>query len=115
MTVTSPDELGFIPRKIFDLIPPEVRQTITERVAAARVRIAVAREFESFPVPIHREDTPLVQHAGYDYICTGCGGRVPDGVRIYENVKNGMVIGMRMEGGPDGRFRHQCGEVVIHG
>lgn len=109
------DELGFIPPDVFDLIPPEVRQAITERVAAARVRTSEVHEFEPFPVPVHRGDTPLVQHAGYDYICTGCGGRVPDGVIIHETVRDGMVVGMRMDGGPDGEFRHQCGEIANDG
>jgi hypothetical protein len=114
MTMSS-DDLGFIPPDVFDLIPPEVRQAIAERVATARVRTSEMHEFEPFPVPIHRDDTPLVQHAGYDYVCTGCGGRVPDGVRIHENVRDGMVIGMWMDGGPDGQFRHQCGKKITHG
>lgn len=68
-------------------------------------------KFTSFPVPISSDDIPLVQHAGFDYRCTGCGASVPDGVRIYETIKDGMVVGLRMEGGPDGRFAHQCGQV----
>lgn len=68
-------------------------------------------KFTPFPEPKKPTDTPLVQHAGVDYRCTGCGGRVPDGVRIYETVKDGTVVGMRMEGGSSGQFTHQCGEV----
>lgn len=68
-------------------------------------------KFAPFPEPRKPTDIPLVQHAGVDYRCTGCGERVPDGVRIYETVKDGMVVGLRMEGGPDGQFRHECGKV----
>jgi hypothetical protein len=72
-------------------------------------------EFTSFPEPKSATDKPLVQHAGIDYRCSGCGEAVPDGVRIYETVREGMVVGMRMEGGPDGQFRHSCGESVNDG
>jgi hypothetical protein len=69
--------------------------------------------FTAFPEPKQSTDVPLVQHAGAHYTCTGCGAWVPDGVRIYETVKDGMVVGMRMEGGPDGQFQHQCGHVEL--
>lgn len=84
---------------------------IQRRVAQRLAELQGIHEFVPFPVPIHPNDTPLVQHAGEDYRCTGCGAAVPDGVRIHETVKDGVVQGMRMEGGPDGQFRHQCGQV----
>jgi hypothetical protein len=68
-------------------------------------------KFKPFPVPIQITDTPLVQHAGFDYICTGCGEHVPDGVHIQETIKDGMVIGLRMIVGADGPVVHQCGKV----
>jgi hypothetical protein len=68
-------------------------------------------KFKPFPVPVQTTDTPLVQHAGFDYICTGCGEHIPDGVHVYEMIKDGMVIGLRMAVGADGPVVHQCGEV----
>lgn len=70
-------------------------------------------EFNTFPVPIHPTDTPLVQHAGFIYKCTGCGDDIPDGTAVYETVGDGMVIGLRMRGGtdPHGPIIHECGEV----
>jgi hypothetical protein len=67
--------------------------------------------FKPFPVPIHTTDIPLVQHAGVDYTCTGCGEHIPDGVHIHETIKDGMVIGLRMIAGVDGPVVHQCGKV----
>jgi hypothetical protein len=68
-------------------------------------------KFKAFPVPINPTDTPLVQHAGFDYVCTGCGEHVPDNVRIYETIEDDMVIGLRMIAGAsdDGPLVHQCG------
>lgn len=68
-------------------------------------------EFTPFPEPRSPEDIPLVQHAGFDYICTGCGEHIPDGTWIYETVEDGMVIGLRMQNGPDGDTVHSCGTV----
>lgn len=50
-----------------------------------------------------------MQHAGIDYICTGCGAHIPDGVHIYETVKDGMIIGLRVQRGHDGPVIHECG------
>jgi hypothetical protein len=68
-------------------------------------------KFKPFPVPIQITDTPLVQHAGVDYTCTGCGTHVPSGIHIHETINDGMVIGLRMIAGADGPVVHQCGEV----
>jgi hypothetical protein len=68
-------------------------------------------KFKPFPVPIKTTDTPLVQHAGVDYTCTGCGEHVPAGLHIHETINDGMVIGLRMIAGADGPVVHQCGEV----
>lgn len=71
-------------------------------------------KFTPFPVPTHHTHTPLVQHAGHHYRCTGCGGDVPDGVRIQETIKDGMVVGMHMRVGiaDDGPIVHECGQVA---
>jgi hypothetical protein len=67
-------------------------------------------KFTPFPVPIKPTDTPLVQHAGAHYRCSGCEFEpVPDGVHIHETVKDGMVIGLRIQRGHDGPVIHACG------
>lgn len=66
--------------------------------------------FTPFPVPIHPEDTPLVQPDGDRYRCSGCGGPVPDGVHIHESVSGGMVVGLRVQVGTDGPIVHDCGD-----
>jgi hypothetical protein len=68
-------------------------------------------EFTPFPVPIKSTDVPLVKHAGFDYVCSGCDVHVPDGLRIAETIKDGMVIGLRMTSGIEGPIIHQCGQV----
>jgi hypothetical protein len=68
-------------------------------------------DFTPFPVPVKPSGKPLVQHAGFDYLCTGCGEHVPDGLCIYEEVEDGMVVGLRMTGGQGGSAVHQCGRV----
>jgi hypothetical protein len=70
----------------------------------------VKPKFTPFPVPIKSTDMPLVQHAGADYICTGCSEHIPSGVHIHEIIDNGMVIGLRMIAGADGPVVHACGE-----
>jgi len=54
----------------------------------------MAEKFTPFPVPIHADDTSLVAPDGGAYRCSGCGGEVPDGVRLYETVEDGMVVGL---------------------
>jgi hypothetical protein len=73
----------------------------------------IVAKFKSFPVPIRPTDIPLVQHNGFIYKCTGCGADIPDGTAVYETIKDGMVVGLRMRGGtaPDGPIIHECGEV----
>jgi hypothetical protein len=93
---------------VTDATEAEIRRRVDAELAA---RDAADRKFTPFPAPVHPNDTPLVQHAGIDYRCTGCGAVVPDGVWIYETVKDGMVVGLRMEGGSSGQFTHRCGEV----
>jgi hypothetical protein len=65
--------------------------------------------FTPFKNPVHPDDTPLVQHAGFEYKCTGCGAPVPDGVHIYETVEDGMVIGLKVRRGLEGPVLHACG------
>lgn len=67
--------------------------------------------FVSFPAPVNPGDTPLVQHGGFDYVCTGCGGRVPDGAWLHETIEDGMVVGLWARNGPDGPIVHECGRV----
>jgi hypothetical protein len=85
----------------------------------------MAEEFTPFPVPVHPGDTPLVVADGGDYRCSGCGGRVPSGMLLYETVEDGMVVGLTAreaasEGtnplslhtaaaNPTGAITHQCG------
>lgn len=63
----------------------------------------MAEEFTPFPVPVHAGDLPLVVPVGADYRCSGCGGTVPAGVRMYETVEDGMVVGLvaMLPGGAD--------------
>jgi hypothetical protein len=69
--------------------------------------------FTPFPEPIHRDDLPLVTHAGAHYRCSGCGFTpVPDGVHITETIEDGMVVGLSMRYGADGDVVHACGEGV---
>jgi hypothetical protein len=68
-------------------------------------------EFAPFKNPVHPiDDTPLLQHAGANYKCSGCG-EVGDwsGMQIYETVEEGMVIGLRVQGGPGATPVHACG------
>jgi hypothetical protein len=63
----------------------------------------MAEKFTPFPVPLHAGDLPLVTHAGANYRCSGCGATVPAGVRLYETVEDGMVVGLvaMLPGGQD--------------
>jgi hypothetical protein len=61
----------------------------------------MAQEFTPFPVPVDPADTPLVVPAGPDYRCSGCGGTVPAGVRLYETIEDGMVVGLLAMGPGD--------------
>lgn len=103
--------LSFIPDDLLSLIPSEVQQTIIDRLSSSKGEPVVL----GFPFPVPTEDNhiPLVQHAGPDYVCTGCGGRVPDGLRIYETVADDEVIGLTMRAGiaDDGPIVHECGQV----
>lgn len=71
----------------------------------------IVAEFIPFPVPINPGDLPLVQHAGFDYVCTGCGAHVPDGTWIYETIDDGVIVGLRMRSDRDGPVIHECGQV----
>lgn len=102
--------LSFIPDDLLDLIPKEIQQSIIERITWSEPTILGF----PFPVPTEANHIPLVQHAGTDYVCTGCGERVPDGLRIFETVEDGMVIGLRMTAGADndGPLIHTCGRTA---
>lgn len=104
------DILSFIPPEILDLIPDDVRQSMAAQVSSSARPTMLGYPF---PVPTGPAHTPLVQHAGHHYLCTGCGGVVPDGVRITETIVDGMVVGMRMRTGisADGPIAHECGQV----
>lgn len=65
--------------------------------------------FKPFPEPKAPDDLPLVQHAGFAYRCTGCGGEVPDGAWLDEDVVDGTVKGLRATAGPGGPEVHACG------
>lgn len=71
--------------------------------------------FTPFPVPVHPEDTPLVQHAGAFYTCSGCGGEVRDGMWLHEVVEAGMVVGLLARAGADGAVTHLCGKAATDG
>lgn len=68
-----------------------------------------AADFTPFPVPRTAEDKPLFTHNGFDYKCTGCGGPIPDGAWITEDVEGGMVVGLLVRKGQDGPVVHACG------
>lgn len=110
----SDNALSFIPPAVLDLIPDDVRQSIAAKLTPTTKPTALGYPF---PAPTEYDHTPLVQHAGHHYLCTGCGGDVPDGVRITETVVDGMVVGMRMRAGiaDDGPIVHECGtnEVAV--
>lgn len=65
--------------------------------------------FEPFPEPKAAGDLPLVQHAGFAYRCTGCGGEVPDGAWLDEDIAKSKVIGIRATAGQGGPVVHACG------
>lgn len=101
-------DLSFIPPAVLDLIPGEVKRNILAQLAAPTKPTPLGFPF---PAPTESHHTPLVQHAGHHYLCTGCGGDVPDGVRVYETIEDGMVVGLTMRAGisDDGPIAHQCG------
>jgi hypothetical protein len=66
-------------------------------------------KFKPFKVPTEPGDTPLVTHAGFAYRCTGCGGEVPDGAWLDEDVKDGKVVGLTVTAGQGGPVVHACG------
>ena len=103
--------LSFIPEELLDLIPKDVQQSIINRISASPSKPTTLGF--PFPVPTEANHIPLVQHAGADYVCTGCGEHVPDNLRIYETIEDGMVVGLRMTAGAsdDGPLVHQCGQV----
>lgn len=71
--------------------------------------MAKAAKFTPFPEPKTPEDTPLVVHAGTAYKCSGCGGPVPDGARLDEDIKDGQVVGLSVTQGIGGPVVHACG------
>jgi hypothetical protein len=99
-----------IPDDVLRLIPLDVQQSLAARLVAPTTEPVVLGF--PFPVPTEAHHTPLVQHAGFDYVCTGCGARIPDNVRIHEVIRDDMVVGLRMTAGAsdDGPLVHSCGE-----
>jgi hypothetical protein len=65
--------------------------------------------FTPFPAPVRSGDVPLVVHAGYQYRCSGCGGDVPDGAWLDEDIADGQVVGLRATAGQSGPVVHACG------
>jgi hypothetical protein len=68
-------------------------------------------EFTPFKNPAHPiDDTPLLQHAGAFYKCSGCG-EVGDwhGMQLRPTVEDGMVIGLRVQASPEAPPVHLCG------
>lgn len=76
--------------------------------------MARAAKFVPFPVPVAATDRPLVVHAGDRYRCTGCGGDVPAGCWLHETVRDGQVVGLLAQEGPDGPVLHSCGDSPKH-
>jgi hypothetical protein len=109
MTDSREPMLSFIPAELLALIPADVQQSIIDRMSTSQGEPTVLGF--PFPVPAEANHIPLVQHAGPDYVCTGCGEHVPDGLRIYEKVIDGMVVGLRMTAGASdaGPLVHRCG------
>lgn len=70
---------------------------------------AAKTSFTPFPEPKTGEDVQLVVHAGFQYKCSGCGGPVPDGAWIYEDIRDGMVVGLKVTSGLGGPVVHACG------
>jgi hypothetical protein len=66
-------------------------------------------KFEPFPEPRKQGDTPLVVHNGFQYRCSGCGGDVPDGAWLEEDIDDGMVVGLLVRAGQGGHVVHACG------
>lgn len=71
-------------------------------------------DFVPFPVPVHRDDLPLVIREGPRYRCMGCGGRVPDGAWLFETIRDGLVVGILAQKGPTGPVVHSCGDSPAH-
>jgi hypothetical protein len=65
--------------------------------------------FTPFPEPLEQTDVPLVVHNGFQYRCSGCGGDVPDGAWLDEDIADGMVVGLLARHGQDGPVVHACG------
>lgn len=93
----------------------ETSATVEPSDDDASDNIAAPSRFTPFKNPTEPGDRPLVTHAGSYYVCSGCGGAVADGLWIHENVRDGMVVGLWMQAGPDAPPVHQCGEVNLHG
>jgi hypothetical protein len=69
-------------------------------------------EFTPFIEPSREGGQALFHTVGLDYICTGCGGTIPGGAWFFENIEDGMVVGIiARAGGADAPIVHQCGEV----
>lgn len=70
--------------------------------------------FSPFPVPQDPiNDLPLVTRdsTGRAYRCSGCGVEgLPDGMWVFDMVRDGEVVGLRMTTGPDTAVIHRCGD-----
>lgn len=65
--------------------------------------------FTPFPEPKTSTDLPLFVHNGADYKCSGCGGSIPDGAWMDEDISDGTVVGLRATAGQGGTVVHACG------
>jgi hypothetical protein len=73
--------------------------------------VVVVADFKPFPDPNTNPGVQLATARGPDYICTGCGEVLPAGAWLFENVDDGMVIGITARnGGEQADIVHQCGE-----
>lgn len=68
-------------------------------------------KFTPFPAPSTENGVQLINTVGHHYVCNGCGEPVPDGCWLFENINDGMVIGLTARAGAaDAPIVHECGE-----
>jgi hypothetical protein len=83
-------------------------------------------KFKPFKDPdksLDDDDDRLVYAVGPSYFCTGCREEMPDGVWLYPNIEDDMVVGIVATNGVplsdatdprrDGRIVHSCGKTSV--